>query len=209
MNLTKKITLALGVLAAGSASYAQRPAASAMGLLGTQYTELSIGLDDIKHVSDHAYSAGVAANTPLIPGKLDGGASYSYSWIRGPFSGHANTIGGYTTAYTVLNGVKPFVGAGLGYQWSSSTFGGSDDQTLWGATAGVEIPAGVVTITPRVIYADDFNNSRESSQQWSYQVEANYWFNAKSAVFGSIGKTDVRHTSFDSWNYQIGLRARF
>ena len=86
-------------------------------------------------------------NNPLIPGVLDAGASYSYSWIRGAFRGHANTIGAYTTAYTVLNGVKPFAGAALGYQWNS--FGpGVDDQALWGLTTGVEIPAGALPALP-------------------------------------------------------------
>lgn len=213
MNLTKNITLALGLLAAG-VSYAQTTAASIPasttggGLLGHRYTELNVGLQDIKHLSDHGYSVGAGANNPLIPGVLDAGASYSYSWIRGAFRGHANTIGAYTTAYTVLNGVKPFAGAALGYQWNS--FGpGVDDQALWGLTTGVEIPAGAFTITPRISYADDFESSRKSSQAWTYQVEANYWYSPTSAVFASIGKTDVRRSSFDSWNYEVGLRARF
>jgi hypothetical protein len=207
MNLTKNITLALGLVAAGVSFAQTTPAGAGLGLLGNRYTELSVGLQDIKHLSDHGFSVGALANNPLIPGVLDAGASYSYSWIRGPFKGHANTIGGYAIAYAPFNGVKPFAGAGLGYQWTS--FGRSDEQGLWGLTAGVEIPAGNVTITPRINYADDFESSRNSSQAWTYQVEANYWFNAKSAVFGSIGKTDVRRTSLDSWNYEVGLRARF
>lgn len=212
MKLTKKITLALGLLAAVSASKAQTPAPAVSGptgLLGTQYTELSFGLTDIKHFSDHAYNLGVGANTALIPGKLDAGATYSYSWIRGPLKGHSNTIGAYTNAYTVLNGVKPFVGVALGYEWSSYRWVGSDDQALWGAQVGVEIPAGAVTITPRIRYADDFEGSANSTQAWTYEVEANYWFNARTAVFGSIGKTDVLRSSLESWNYVIGLRAKF
>lgn len=212
MKLTKNITAALAILAAG-VSYAQTSTAVAptagTGLLGHRYTELNAGLQDIKHLSNHGYSVGAGANNPVIPGVLDAGASYSYSWIRGAFRGHSNTIGAYTTAYTVLNGVKPFAGAALGYQWNSYAFGVNDDQALWGLTAGVEIPAGAVTITPRVNYTDDFENSRESTQAWTFQVEANYWFNAKNAIYGSIGKSDVRRSSFDSWNYEIGLRARF
>ena len=100
------------------------------------------------------------------------------------------------------------IGVGLGYEWTSFR-SGSDDRALWGANAGVEIPAGRVTITPRIIYADDFESSRKSGQDWTYQVEANYWFDTKTAVFGSIGKTDISHSSSDSWNYRIGLRARF
>jgi hypothetical protein len=211
MKLTNKLIVALGLLAAGVSEAQTTGAGSAdLGLLGHRYTELNVGLQDIKHLSDHGYIVGASANNALIPGVLDAGASYSYSWIRGPFRGHANTIGGYATAYAPFNGVKPFAGAGLGYQWSSFGFGADDDQALWGLTAGVEIPAGPgLTITPRVNYADDFESSRNSSQVWTYQVELNYWYNARSAVFGSIGKSDVRRTSFDSWNYELGLRARF
>ena len=211
MNLTKNITLAFGLIAAAVSHAQTTPAGtSGLGLLGNRYTELSVGLQDIKHLSDHGYSVGASANNPLIPGVLDAGGSYSYSWIRGPFRGHANTVSGYTTAYAPFNGVKPFAGAALGYQWSSFGSGGSDDQALWGLTAGVEIPAGPgVTITPRINYADDFESTRNSSQAWTFQVEANYWFSASSAVFGSVGKTDVRRSTFDSWNYEIGLRARF
>ena len=128
--------------------------------------------------------------------------------MRGAFSGHANTIGAYATAYTALHGVKPFVSSALGYQWISSRFG-SDEATLWGLSTGVEIPVGVATITPRISYADDFENSRASSQQWTFAVEANYWFNKRSSVFGSIGRSEILHSSLASWNYEIGLRSRF
>jgi hypothetical protein len=212
MNLNKNILLALGLLAA-SASHAQiTPAdatATGYGLLGHRYTELNTGLRDITHVSEHGYHVGAAANNPLIPGVLDAGASYSYSWIRGAFRGHANTIGAYTTAYTVFKSVKPFVNAGLGYEWNSFGFGTSDDRTLWGLAAGLEIPAGAVIITPRVSYTDDFEGSRTSIEAWTLQVEGNYWYSATQAVFASIGKTDIRRGPNDAWNYEIGLRARF
>src|SRR5688500_1934456 len=196
MNLTKNITLALGLLAAAACHAQSTPVPTGnFGLLGTRYTELSVGLQDIKHVSDHGYSVGASANSPLIPGVLDGGASYSYSWIRGPFKGHANTVGGYTTAYIPFNGVKPFAGAGLGYQWSSFSFGANDDEAIWGLTAGVEIPAGPgLTFTPRVNYSDDFEGRRNSTEVWTFQVEGNYWFNANNAAFASVGKSEVRRS---------------
>ena len=203
MNLTKNITLALGLLAA-SVSFAQTTAVNgtALGLLGNRYTELILGLQDINDVSEAGFIAGASANNPLVPGMLDAGASFTYNYV--PDQGHANTFSGYAIAYAPFNGVKPFVGARLGYEWNS--FGSGDEQGLWGFVAGVEIPARNVTITPRIAYSDGFETSREV---WTYQIEANHWFNEKTAVFGSIGRTDVRHSSFDSWNYMVGMRARF
>jgi hypothetical protein len=209
MNLTKKTILALGVFAAG-VSYGQTAAdGRPQGLLGARYTEINFGLQDIRHYADHAYGVGAEANNPVIPGVLDAGAAYSYSWVRGAIKGHANTIGAFAKAYAPLNGVKPFVGAGLGYQWTSVRFAGSDEQALWGLSTGVEIPAGAVTVTPRISYADDFEGTRNSSQEWTFAVEANYWFSKTSAVFGSVGKTDVRRSPIDAWSYVVGLRARF
>jgi hypothetical protein len=209
MKLTQKITLALGLLAASTGIAQTATASGSTGLLGQRYAEVNFSLQDLKHVSNNSYSLGASANIPLVPSSIDVGASYDYSWIGGAFRGHANTLGAYATAYVPLQGVKPFVGAGAGWQWSSNRFVGSDDQGLWGLTAGVEIPVGVITLTPRINYADDLEGSRNSSQEWTYAVEANYWINPKTAIFGSISKTDVSHSSVDSWNYGVGLRVRF
>lgn len=207
MKLTKKIILACGVLAAG-AGYAQTATTtnSGTGLLGQRFTELSLGAENIDHVSNHGYSVGARANNPLIPGVLDAGALYSYSWIRGAFKGHANTIGAYATAYAPLGQVRPFATAALGYQWTSARFGAGEDEAIWGGAIGVEIPAGAVTLTPRLSYADDFDSD---SRGWTTSVEANYWYSRTSAVYASVGRTDARRSPFDSWNLKLGLRARF
>jgi hypothetical protein len=213
---TKNLALALGLLTTAIASHAQSsampstaPMSPPLGLLGTQYTEFNLGAQDIRHISTDGYGLGIAANTAVIPGKVDAGALYRYNWIGGSFRGHANTVGAYATAYAPMQGVKPFVGAGLGYQWTSVRFGGSDDQALWNATAGVEIPAGPVTLTPRVNYDDDFQGTGKSGQAWTYSLEANYWLDSKCAVFASVGYSEVRHSKFDTWNYVVGLRSRF
>lgn len=208
MNLTKNITIAAALLVAG-ASYAQTATSSSNGLLGQRYTEFNFGVQDLRHVSNSAYSLGAGVNAPITPGALDVGALYNYNWIGGSFKGHANTLATYATAYTPLNGVKPFFTGAFGWQWTSTRFVGRDDQGIWALATGVEIPAGAVTITPRITYADDFEKSINSSQEWTYAVEANYWVNAKTGVYASIGKTDVRRSPVDSWNYEIGLRMKF
>ncbi|HVS51093.1 MAG TPA: hypothetical protein VHD62_01965 [Opitutaceae bacterium] len=207
MNLTQKITLALGLALAG-ASYAQTSSTvTPVGVLGQQFTELSFGTSDIRHVSPNFYDLSLAGNVPVAP-NVDLGASYGYGWIGGAYRGHANQIEGTGTFHTNYNGVKPFVSLGLGYQWASFK-GGYDDLGLWGASVGVEIPAGALALTPRIVYADDFRGSSRSSQQTSYEVEGNYWVSRTTAVFGSVGFTDTNNSGNDSWDYRVGLRLKF
>ncbi len=212
MNLTKNTILTLGVLAAASVSFAQNNTATTstapVGLLGQSYSEASFGVTDIKHYSDNGYSLGVAGNVPVAPGVLDFNGTYDYSWIRGAARGHANSIGVGPTVYTTFAGVKPFVGGMIGYEWDTFTYG-RNEQANWGLDAGVEIPVSVVTITPRIAYSDDFRSKVNSTQQTSYSVEGNYWVTKTAGAFASVGYTDVRHSSFDSWNYTVGARFKF
>jgi hypothetical protein len=210
MNLTKKITLALGLLAAGAASHAQTTAASSTGngFLGQRFAEVNLGLQNLRNIHDHSYSTGASVNLPAVPSLLDVGATYDYSWVRGPFRGHANTVGVYAVAYTPLQGAKPFFGAAVGYQWTSLRFLGSDGEGLWGLTAGVEVPVGVWTFTPRVSFSDDIDTNT-GAQDVTGALEVSRWINTTTAVFGSLSHTDVRRSSLDSWNYTVGLRLRF
>jgi predicted porin len=209
MKLTKKITLALGVLAAVSTSMAQN-ASNSLGLLGERYSDFNFGVADLKHVSTHGYSLGAGVNLPILPGALDLGATYDYSWLRGSGArAHANTIGINTRLYTALGGVKPFVGGAFAWQGSRIRGFGTEDRALWNLSVGAEIPVGALTLTPRIAYDDDFEESFNSSQQLTYAVEANYWLNRKTAVYGSVGYTDVNSSSFSTWNYQVGVRVRF
>ncbi len=209
MNLTKKTILTLGLVVAG-ASYAQTAqtattTSAPVGLLGQSYSEVHFGVSDIKHTSDNQYGVGVAANVPVSP-FLDLTGGYDYGWVRG--TGHFNGISGGATAYTLFHGVKPFAGAAVGYQWTRAT-GYREDEGVWGLTAGVEIPVSVVTITPRIVYSDDFHGTTRSSQQTSYEVEGNYWVNRSTAVFASVGYSDVHRTTNDSWDYTVGARFKF
>lgn len=209
-NLTKKITLALGVIAATAASYAQQPAASTttpIGILGRQYTELSFGVQDIKHLSPDAYSLGVAGNVP-VAANIDLGAAYTYGWIRGGLNAHGNTLSTSATLHTTYSGMKPFAALALGYQWAHGA-GFKDDYGVWGGAIGVEIPVGACTVTPSVAYADDFLGSRKSSQEIIGNVEANHWFSQTTAGFVGVGYGDTQRSGADSWNYSVGLRLKF
>jgi len=208
MNTTKRTALALLAIVSALSTQAQTLSTnSTSGVLGHRYSEVSFGVQDIKNLSPNFYDLSLNGNVPVTP-NLDLGAGYSYGWIKGNLHGHSNTLNAAATAYTALNGVKPFVAVGVGYQWTSIA-GFRDDNGIWGAGIGVEIPVGAFTITPRISYLDDFQGSAQSTQQVNYDVEGNYWFSSASAVFASVGYSDVHSSPVESWNYRLGLRWKF
>ena len=210
MNLTKKITHALGVVAATAVSYAQQPAATSttpVGVLGQQYTEVGFGAQDIKHLSPNLYSFDFSGNAP-VTSNIDVSGGYSYGWIRGNVGAHSNTLSTSATYHVSYEGVKPFATAALGYEWVHH-FGVRHSDGIWGAAVGVEIPVGEFSLTPSVAYADDFSSRRRSSQAVISNVEANHWFSATTAGFAGIGYTDTQRSGVDSWNYSVGVRVKF
>lgn len=211
MNLIKKTTLALGLLAAASTSFSQTATASSgNGVLGQNYAEFNYALSDIDSTSDYGHAGGVSLNLPVIAGLLDVGGGYSYSWMRGNLKNHANTFTGYATGYVPVEGAKPFVTAGLGYSWVSLPLGAGDHDAFWSLAAGVEIPVGAFTVTPRITYSDDFSGRiGNSNDSWTYEVEGNYWFSPKTAAFGSVAKVDAHRNPIDVWTYKVGLRFKF
>ena len=203
-----KLILALGLAASALTGRAQTTtAANPVGTLGHSYTEVSFGAQDIQHVTPNFYDLGLSGNVPVAP-NFDFGGGYSYGWIQGSAPGHTNTLNAYTTAYLTTHGARPFASAGLGYQWAHFA-GTSNDEGFWTAAIGVEIPAGLFSITPRIAYIDDFHRSGNSSQQTTYEVEGNYWMSPRTAVFANLGQTDVHGSAFDSWNYRVGVRMKF
>ncbi len=247
MNPTKKIILALTALAAAGAILAQQtdtnqtattdqsavttnqttpppPAAPSGGLLGKRYVDLNFGVQDIRHVSKDAYTAGLSGNFPVAPG-VDLGAGYSHSWLNSTATTprvDTDVVQGTVTLFppnnTFSNGAKPFVAGGIGYQWDNATLSGTphsfsftsdDDYALWALAAGVEIPFGAFSLTPAISYNDDFRSSRKSVQAYNYGAEANYWVTDEFAVYAGASYQDVRHSSFDSWIYDAGVRLKF
>lgn len=206
MNLTKKITLALGLLAAGT-SFAQEK--SSNGLLGQRFAEFNFSFIEIDNVSTLSYEPGLRVNLPLIANSVDVGATYDYAQLRGPISGHANSLSTYAVGYVALDGVKPFVAAALAHTWSSLPFGLSDNSYSWSIIGGFEVPVGPVTLTPTIGYSDDFDNGFGEGDVWTYRVEGNYWMTPKAAIFAGIAKVDTHRDATNIWTYDVGLRFRF
>lgn len=209
MNLIKKTTLALALLAAAGTSFAQTAAANSNGLLGARYTEFSYGLHDVDSAPDYGHGLTAKVNAPVIPALLDVGGLYSYEWVRGVVHGHANSLAAYANAYVPLDGAKPFVGATLGYSWVSLPRPLNDDDGFWNVAFGVEIPLGAFTFTPKITYADDFNGRVGDTNVWIYEVEGHYWFSPKAGAFASVSLQDEHRDPINVWVYRVGLRLRF
>ena len=206
MNLTKKITLALGLLVAGT-SFAQET--SSNGLLGQRYAEFNFSFIETDNVSKLSYEPGLRVNLPLIANQVDVGATYDYARLRGPLRGHANSLSTYAVGYMALDGAKPFLGAALSHTWTRLPLGLSDNSYGWSIVGGFEVPVGPVTLTPTITYSDDFDNGFGQGDVWTYRLEGNYWLTRQAALFAGVAKVDLHREAVNIWTYDIGLRFRF
>jgi hypothetical protein len=177
------------------------------GVLGNDYAELSFGVQDFKHLGPDFHDVWFAGNaSPLAHVDFRGGCGFG--WIGGDLQGHAVTFAGAATMHARWRGVTPFAGVDLGYEWLDMP--GADNAWLWGAHLGVEVPAGrFLTFTPRLAYADDFRSAARSAPQWTGSAELNCWLTRSTALFATLGYTDVRRSPFDSWHGRLGLRWAF
>ncbi|HTQ32454.1 MAG TPA: hypothetical protein VMI53_14685 [Opitutaceae bacterium] len=222
MKLKQHVLFALAAFSAAGVVYAQENMAggpatdsSAGGVIGQRYADLNFGLQHIKHVSDNAYGIGAAMNVP-VESYMDATVGYGYSWINSTLDERAHVASFTDTIYTTLaGGAKPFLSAGVGYEWDRISGPNFKTDTaefgLWGLDVGIEVPTAVqgLSVTPAISYLDDFRKSRNSAQARDYGVEANYWVDAKWSVYGNISYQDVLHSGADSWNYTAGIRIKF
>lgn len=208
MNLIKKSMLALSALAAVSTMHAQSDVAKPTGALGIRYAEASFGVQDIKHLSDEAYSLGASVNLP-IQSSLDLGFGYSYAWLDSVGELRSEVLAASLTFHEKIQGVTAFTSVALGYAWDRAALSGvtaRETAGVWGVAVGVEVPFRAVTITPRISYTDSFKSYRDYSV--NYGVEATHWFTAKLAGFADVSYIDPKGSD-ESWNYTVGLRLKF
>lgn len=207
MNLIKKSMLALSALAAVSTMHAQSDVAKPTGALGIRYAEASFGLQDIKHLSDHAYSLGASVNLP-IQSSLDLGFGYSYAWLDSSIDLRSEVLAASVTFHEKIKSVTAFTSVALGYQWDRARgYSAKDSAGVWGVAVGVEVPLRAVTLTPAISYTDSFEGNRDYAL--SYGVEASHWFTAKLAGFADVSYIDPKGRGDETWNYSVGVRLKF
>ncbi|HEU5079775.1 MAG TPA: hypothetical protein VFT72_11225 [Opitutaceae bacterium] len=185
MTTIKKLLSAFAVVAAASSLSAQNapenPArVSSAGLLGYKYVEAGVGYININDTAVDQWSTGVSVNLPATR-NIDVAYGYSYSWLKGHGSYHANDVYMSGIYYFDAGVVKPFAALDLGYQWIRN-----NDRLTWAATVGVEYQvASRVVLTGSASYNDDFKNGDNGS--FSGEVSGHYWFTKQIAAFASLG----------------------
>lgn len=209
MNLTRKITL----IATAVTTFAVAQAQEATGFLGQRYTDINFGLSNDDAIPANYYDAVLNFNIPLCK-SADLGLGYAYDWLNGNPSAQAHSLLTSATYHTTMNGIKPFVSAGLGYQWSSASFTVAkvttkvrDNDGIYGFGFGAEIPVGSLTVTPSVSYSNQFDGSGDGSV--GYGVEAARWFSNNAVYAGIAYQDDLSSGGSSAWTYRLGFRAKF
>jgi opacity protein-like surface antigen len=192
------------------------------GVLGHSFADLNYSWVDYHRdagIDADGYIAGLRSNVPVVPG-LDIGLGYNYyreNNHRNPFTGtpydaryHEGSA--RATLYTTMGPVKPFMGGGVGYQWSRGdiqTLRTFDHEWVWNATAGFEAILGYVALTPRVSFADTIENHGRAGL-WSYGAQLHHWFNEQVGGYLDATFNDPRSGGgVEWWTYTAGLRLRF
>jgi hypothetical protein len=192
------------------------------GVLGHSYADFSYSWVDFDedNASPRGFIAGVGGHAPVGRG-LDLGLGYNYfreNNHRNPFNNsefdvRSHQVTGSATFFAPMNGMKPFVTGAVGYKWSNGdlqSFRIFDDEWVWSAGVGVEIPVGAFALTPRVAYSDDFHGSVYSNAVWHYGAQAHHWFNEKLGGYVDVAFHDPHERfSAEYWTYTAGLRVRF
>lgn len=191
------------------------------GALGHTYLDLNYSWVDFTEdeVEADGFIAGLKGNAPIARG-VDAGLGYKYyreNDHRNPFDGtefdpRYHQLFANGTIYTPTGATKAFLNGSIGYQWSRGdiqrlrTY---DDQWVWTGSAGVEIPFGMLTFTPRISFSDTIEDV--DLGVWHYGGELHHWFNDRFGGYVDVTYHEPRRSDFrpKSWTYMAGLRLRY
>lgn len=180
------------------------PSLVGQGLLGQSYYHASYGFVNLDGTRIDAHALNLDYNRAVDTG-LDTFASARF--LRsgrlpgGRHTEHALNLGG--RFHTVLQGVKPYWDAGIGWAWAKGPGGFRDNTFTWQTGIGAEVAmAHGLTLTPYVQYGDaiDFVDG----DSWNVGVKGNYWLNAQTAILAAVDRQID-----ESWEYRVGVNVRF
>lgn len=171
------------------------------GLLGATYALLDMGVVQERHGNGRTYGPTVGVNL-AVTDNTDVTTTVGYAKQRKwPTDGNLYQLGADWNFHLNLGQWKPFVVAGLGYQFSRAA--SDDDFGLWNAGAGVEyVVAPRTALTLKAVDTGAF--SRSIASAWQYSFSASHWLQHHLAV--TAGVTFVENQAI---GYTIGVRWGF
>lgn len=203
------------------------------GVLGATYTDLNLTLERIEHSSGNGYNAGILGNVPMAP-YADLRLAYDYWWYNsGGNRSHYHLVTAESRFYVATGGVKPYVGALVGYQWAQDNYNGygppppstttapsstgtspsttsTSPSSSTGSTSGyttttTPVPGGYTTTTTTSAYTYTRTTTHQNNAVWG--ITAGVEFTADEIAF--TPHFEYFHpTEADSRSiYQYGLEA--
>jgi hypothetical protein len=177
------------------------------GLLGKRHIGVSLATTDFRNSNvNNAVTSEVFADIPVNQ-HISVGGGYSLSRLSdNGFTGYWNDLFTDVTAYTTINGFKPFVDAGIGYSMFNLSGNGisTDDQNgFYGAGAGVELP---ITKALSVALRTGFSDTMTSGAKlfWHHSIHSAYWVSPRVAATGTVSFNESV-----SITYAVGARFVF
>ena len=197
--------LSSAALAAEDAGPASAPVAtSGRGLLGESYSALSYRYIDLHGTSADAHAYDLTLNQNVSEG-FDVLLDYTYKNAEALAGGHANQrmfdLG--VRAFTSTRGFKPYVEAGLGWEWAKVPHGYRANSPAYFLGTGVEFQvARDLALTPFVRYTDATKHG--IGHEVDYGIKANYWLGEHAGIMASVSRDNSR-----DMQYGIGLTFRY
>ncbi len=203
--MKKNITLILGLLLVAITTTAQTIQSG--GLIGKNTATVTF-TDGMLNASDlDTFSTSLKVNG-ILTENIDVGVTYSYTWLEGKNNVDFNNVGAYALAYLSKSQFKPFVKAGLNYNWEDIAFY-KKNYVSWNTSVGLEYsPTSKLGFTFSGGVVDDFGPSHSGfetiTDNWRANVGTNYW------VTDSIGAViDVGYREGGNYAVTAGITYKY
>ncbi len=174
------------------------------GLLGQNYAGLSYGYLDLHGTSVSARGYGFTINQNLsesFDALLEYTDQNSSKLAGGRINQRMFDLG--VRAFTTTRGFKPYVEAGLGWEWAKAPLGYKANSPAYFVGTGVEFQvAHDLSVTPFVRYTDATKHS--IGHEVDYGVKANYWLSEHVGLTAAISRDNSR-----DMQYSLGVSFRY
>ena len=203
-------TLGLSAAAFASEDAATLPVASATtaqtdghGLLGQNYATLGYSYVDYHGtiLNGHSFDFGLNQNLTEGVDAILGCGYLSTDKVNGG-GASAQAIDMGVRAFTAIGGLKPYVAAGLGWEWAKAPLGYRANYATYFLSTGAEFQvARDFSVTPFVSYADA--TKRSVGRRVDYGVKVNYWISEHVGLTAAISRDNSRDMQY---NFGVSFR---